>query len=86
MKALVMLISLLLTACSTTVPVQRDFPEVPKELLEKPERLQEIPESAPPSKIVEIVIQNYGEYHRVALRLNAWQKWYTEQKIIYEAD
>lgn len=87
MKVLILSMVLFLTACSTTpVPVERDFPEVPKELLDKPEPLQEIPDSAPSSKVIEIVIQNYGEYHKIALRLNAWQKWYSEQKVIYEAD
>jgi len=33
--------------------------------------------------IIDIVIDNYGTYNEVAARLTGWQKWYEEQKKIF---
>ena len=38
-----LILLLLLAGCSTTVPVKRTFPEVPKELLTKCPELKEVP-------------------------------------------
>lgn len=84
MKLSILALTILLSACTTQVPVKAPFPEPTAALLDKPKDLQQIPSGAPPSKVVEIVVKNYESYHELSLQVEAWQKWYEEQKKIYE--
>ena len=47
--------------------------------------LKEIPLGSSASQIFDIVIDNYGTYNEVAARLTGWQKWYEEQKKIFDS-
>ena len=85
MKILAIALVLLLSACSTTVPVTAKFPEAPGVLLQEPcPNLQKLSEDSKLSDVAKIVIVNYTEYYTCAVKLDAWQRWYREQKIIYE--
>ncbi len=86
MKFLVIALVLLLSACSTTVPVTSKFPAPPGTLVQEPcvelKKLQEDPKLSDVAKTVTI---NYSEYYMCAVKLEAWQRWYREQKTIYES-
>jgi len=83
MKTALILSVLLLTGCHT-LPVRYEFPNAPAELLEPIKELKQTPVNSSPSEIFDIVIENYSTYHEMANRLQSWQKWYVEQKSIYE--
>lgn len=85
MKLLALALILALTACSTTVPVTAKFPAPPGTLVQEPcvelKKLQDDPKLSDVAKTVTI---NYSEYYMCAVKLEAWQRWYREQKVIYE--
>ena len=80
-----LLICLLLAGCSTTVPVKRNFPSVPKELTTPCPELKEVPDGTTKlSDVLLVVTENYAQYHECRLTTEAWIEWYTEQKKIFE--
>lgn len=86
MKLLLIPLILLLSACSTTVPVTAKFPAPPGTLVQEPcielKKLQDDPKLSDVAKTVTV---NYSEYYMCAVKLEAWQRWYREQKVIYES-
>lgn len=85
MKLLVVALSLLLCACSTTVPVTAKFPAAPGTLVQEPcVELKKLQDEAKLSDVAKTVTVNYSEYYMCAVKLEAWQRWYREQKVIYE--
>ncbi len=80
-----LLILLLLAGCSTTVPVKRTFPEAVAELKTPCPDLKEVPEGTTElSKTLDVVVQNYGQYHECQLKLDLWIEWYDKQKKIFD--
>lgn len=85
MKYLAIALVLLLSACSTTVPVTAKFPQAPGTLVQEScPNLQKLEEQAKLSDVAKTVTVNYSEYYLCAVKLEAWQRWYREQKTIYE--
>jgi starvation-inducible outer membrane lipoprotein len=85
MKLLILSLVLLLSAC-TTVPVVAKFPQAPGALVQEPcPNLQKLQDEAKLSDVAKIVTVNYTEYYMCAVKLEAWQRWYREQKTIYES-
>ncbi len=84
MKKLVILASLLLAGCATTVPVTVSFPEAPATLQEKCEDLKEVDQDATISEFTTVVVKNYVLYHECSRKVEGWQEWYTKQKAIFE--
>jgi hypothetical protein len=85
MKFLVIALALTLSACSTTVPVTAKFPQAPGTLVQEPcPDLKKLQDEAKLSDVAKIVTVNYSEYYMCAVKLEAWQRWYREQKTIYE--
>ena len=82
MKLLLIPLILLLSACSTTVPVTAKFPAPPGTLVQEPcielKKLQDDPKLSDVAKTVTV---NYSEYYMCAVKLEAWQRWYREQKV-----
>ena len=86
MKLLIIALALVLSACSTTVPVTSKFPQAPGKLVQEPcPDLQKLEEQAKLSDVAKTVTVNYSEYYMCAVKLEAWQRWYREQKTIYES-
>lgn len=86
MKLLVIALALTLSACSTTVPVTSKFPQAPGTLVQEPcPDLKKLEELAKLSDVAKTVTVNYSEYYMCAVKLEAWQRWYREQKTIYES-
>lgn len=80
-----LLIALLLSGCSTVVPVTARFPEPPgKGATTACPALQKLKDDAKLSDVATTVTVNYGTYYECAVRTDAWQEWYAIQKIIHE--
>lgn len=81
----VSLLGIVLTGCSTTVPVKRTFPEVPEILLKECGELNTInkPE-VKLSELMDTVSKNYSKFHGCAAVVDAWQEWYKEQKKVFD--
>lgn len=79
-----LLLSILLTGCLTTVPVARNFPEVPEDIKTACPDLKTIDDTTKLSKVIETVTDNYGLYHECRIKIDAWIEWYTTQKKIFE--
>ena len=85
MKKLLLLIpALLLTGCLTT-PVKRNFPEVPKELMEACPDLKTVPETEKLSEVLKVVVDNYVQYHECKIKVDTWVEWYKTQKQIFDS-
>ena len=80
-----LLIALLLSGCSTVVPVTARFPEPPgKGATTACPALQKLKDDAKLSDVATTVTVNYGTYYECAVKSDAWQEWYQIQKIIHE--
>lgn len=85
MKYIAILTALLLTGCATTVPVTAKFPEPPGTLVSEPcPQLQRLNDDAKLSDVAKTVTLNYTTYYECSIKLDAWIKWYSIQKTIYE--
>lgn len=88
MKTTLILIAVVMsfTGCSLLVPVKPPkFPEAPKELFEKMPDLAPLPPGKKsPKDLLDNVAENYGLCYQYLERNLAWEKWYNEQKSLYE--
>ena len=81
----VVLLSLLLTGCSTVVPVTNTFPNAPSDIaLVRCPQLQKIADNAQLSDVAKTVTVNYGTYYECAVKTDAWIEWYKIQKNIFD--
>jgi hypothetical protein len=79
-----LILTLFLAGCSTTVPVKRTFPDVPEELKVSCPDLKEVPEGTTElSKTLDVVVQNYGQYKECQIKVDLWTDWYEKQKKIF---
>jgi hypothetical protein len=73
----------LLSAC-TTVPVKIKFPEAPEELLKScPTLAQADPSNPRLSDLLTVVVDNYATYYDCKSVADGWQRWYQDQKRIF---
>ena len=79
------LLVLILTGCSTTVPVTAKFPDVPERLLVKCPQLEKLENEAKLSDIGKTVTNNYTTYYECAVKHDAFVEWYQIQKRIFES-
>ena len=83
---LVTVLTMILVGCSTTIPVKRNFPEVPEEMKIKCPELKEVAEGTTKlSEVLVVVTDNYSEYHVCRGRVDDWIEWYNTQKEIFES-
>lgn len=81
----VLALAVLLSGCSTVVPIEKKFPVAPQVLLERCPDLLTVDDGKNSLRdMLKIVIQNYATYYQCAERTHGWQDWYKEQKKIYE--
>ena len=86
MKKLLLLTSvLLLSGCLVTTPVKRNFPEVPKELIEACPDLKKTESTEKLSEVLKVVVDNYGQYHECKIKVDTWVEWYKTQKDIFDS-
>lgn len=82
----ILILSLLLTSCTTTVPVTQTFPTAPKPLLEKCGDLKQVPQGVQLSELTKIVVDNYMQYHICSGNNSAWIEWYQTQQRIFNKE
>lgn len=85
MKRIALIFLLLLTGCSTTVPVTVKFPKAPPTLTQPCPTLQTLkPDTVSIVELHTTVVNNYTLYHECAVKVDAWNEWYRDQKNIFE--
>jgi hypothetical protein len=84
MKYLACLLLILITGCSTVVPVTAKFPEAPKVMLQKCPQLEMLKDEAKLSDVAKTLTINYTTYYECAVKSDAWIQWYEIQKRIFE--
>jgi hypothetical protein len=85
MKLMLLLPVLLLTGCTTVVPVTQRWPDAPGTLVQQPcPQLQQLGQNPKLSDVAQTVAKNYTQYYECAVKLEAWQRWYTEQQTIHK--
>ena len=79
-----LLLVLILTGCSTTVPVTAKFPNVPERLLVRCPQLEKLENEAKLSDISKTITNNYTTYYECAVKNDAWIEWYNTQRKLFE--
>ena len=88
MKKLLILLPLvlLLSACDESIAVKPVWPQVPDELKAAcPDLKQVKPETDKLSDVIDIVVDNYSQYHDCQDKVDMWVEWYNKQQKIYES-
>jgi hypothetical protein len=79
-KILIIFTILFLTGCAV-VPVDRKFPEAPKQLMVPCQELSLInPDENKMSGVLTVVVENYTKYHECSIKVDSWIDWYNQQK------
>lgn len=85
MKTLILAAALLLSGCTTVVPVTQRWPEAPGLQATKPcADLQRLGENPQLSDVAQVVSNNYTEYWNCRIKLDAWIEWYRKQELIHK--
>lgn len=85
MKYSVIFLVVLLTGCSTSVPVKMKFPDVPESLMTKCEDLEKLPKDTKQLSVTaESVVKNYSKYHQCRIKVEEWQEWYKANKKLQD--
>jgi hypothetical protein len=89
MKTLLIIVTvLMMTGCAMfqkSVPVKRNFPSVPVELMEACPDLKKTEPTEKLSEVLKVVVDNYGQYHECKIKVDTWVEWYNTQKNIFES-
>ena len=72
-----------LTGC-LSIPVKRNFPEVPQELMEVCPDLKETEPTEKLSDVLTVINNNYTQYHECKIKTDTWIEWYKTQRSIFE--
>jgi hypothetical protein len=84
MKYLALILALTLSGCYS-VPIKQKFPEAIPELKEKCPDLKQIQgDKVAITDLLKSIITNYNMYHECSLKNDGWNKWYDEQRKIYD--
>ena len=76
---------LLLTGCTSVVPVTQTWPEAPGlQSMQPCPELKKLESNPQLSQVAEVINHNYSEYYQCAVKLDAWQEWYRKQEIIHK--
>ena len=85
MKYALLLTAVLLSGCSTVVPVTAKFPEPPgRNAMERCPQLQKLKDDPALSDVARTVTMNYSTYYECAVKADTWQEWYQVQKNIFK--
>jgi hypothetical protein len=82
-KIKILLCVLILTGCSTVVPVKAKFPDIPERLMVKCPQLEKVSETATLSDVAKTVTNNYTSYYECAVKHDGFVEWYNIQKEIF---
>ena len=82
MRLLALVPIFLLSGCLSTAP---KFPDIPPELQKSCPELQEATKDTKElSKLLDVVVVNYGTYYECRVKVDAWLQWHKEQKEIFD--
>jgi hypothetical protein len=82
MKYLIVSLALFLSGCLATAP---KFPNIPPDLSASCPELKEVEKGTTElSKMLDVVVQNYGTYYECRVKIDAWLEWHKTQKKIYD--
>jgi len=84
MRTLLLVSMIVLSGCSTTVPVTVKFPEAPKELMSTCPDLKQTETTTKLSDVLQVVTDNYSQYYECRVKLDSWIEWYKTQKQLFE--
>lgn len=84
MRTLLLVSMIVLSGCSTTVPVTVKFPEAPKELMTTCPDLKQTPPTSKLSDVLQVVTDNYSQYYECRVKLDSWIEWYKTQNKLFE--
>ena len=84
MRTLLLVSMIVLSGCSTTVPVTVKFPEVPTELMSTCPDLKQTPPTSKLSDVLQVVTDNYSQYYECRVILDSWIEWYKTQRTLFE--
>jgi hypothetical protein len=85
MKTLLLAAVLLLSGCTTVVPVTQRWPEAPGlQSMQTCPDLKHLEPNSTLSDVARIITLNYSEYYQCVVKLEAWQEWYKKQEIIFK--
>ena len=84
MKKYILIIGLMLSGCSTVVPVKQKFPEAPNKLLHECPNLEQLKDEPKLSDVSKTVTINYTTYYTCAVMHNGLVEWYQIQKHIHD--
>jgi len=84
MKYLICVLLILISGCSTVVPVTAKFPEAPTKLQVKCPQLEKLKDESKLSEVSKTITMNYSTYYECAVKLDSWIEWYQVNKIIFE--
>ncbi len=85
MKYITGFLLVLLTGCSSLVPVKAKFPDVPERIMVKCPQLEKVSETPTLSDVAKTVTNNYTTYYECAVKHDAFVEWYQTQKRIFES-
>ena len=83
-KYLALFLLILMSGCSTVVPVTVKFPDAPDRIKIRCPQLKTLNEEAKLSDVAKTITENYTTYYECAVRNDSWIEWYETQKIIFE--
>jgi hypothetical protein len=83
-KYLALFLLILMSGCSTVVPVTVKFPDAPDRIKIRCPQLKTLNEDAKLSDVAKTITENYTTYYECAVRNDTWIEWYETQKIIFE--
>ena len=85
MRFLLAIPFILLVGCASVVPVKPVWPAIPPELSGTCPDLKQTPiETTKMSQVLDVVVDNYSQYHECQEKSDAWVNWYNKQKKIYD--
>ena len=84
MKYLICVLIILISGCSTVVPVTAKFPEVPTKLQVKCPQLEKLKDEVKLSEVSKTITMNYSTYYECAVKVDSWNEWYQVNKLIFE--
>ena len=84
MKYLTCVLLILISGCSTVVPVTAKFPEVPTKLQIKCPQLEKLKDEVKLSEVSKTITMNYSTYYECAVKVDSWNEWYQVNKLIFE--
>lgn len=85
MKFFILASAILVSGCSTVVPVTQKWPEPPGiQSMEPCNELQKLSSNPKLSDVARTVTSNYNTYYSCAVKVEAWQEWYATQQIIFK--